>query len=162
MRAGSTSWAARCTSSFRFLVWAGTEAHMTYRRRGQTMKRVRWLLAVAAVLLVGGCASGGPSMGAPPSVNVTGRWLGNWTFDPVSMGGGQIVMNLNQVGAEVNGNLTVTGPAINRPSTIQATVEGNQLVMRGRISGRLTVTGDQMSGQVDGVLPATVNAQRQK
>jgi hypothetical protein len=101
-------------------------------------------------------------MGPPPSVNVTGRWLGNWMFDPVSMGGGQVVMDLNQVGAEVNGTLTVTGPSINRPTTIQATVAGNEVILRGRISGRLTVTGDQMSGQVDGVLPATVTAQRQK
>jgi len=126
------------------------------------MKRVRWLLVVTAVLLIAGCASGGPTMGPPPSVNVTGRWLGNWMFDPVSMGGGQVVMDLNQVGAEVNGTLTVTGPSINRPTTIQATVAGNEVILRGRISGRLTVTGDQMSGQVDGVLPATVTAQRQK
>ena len=129
------------------------------------MRRVRGLAAVALTLLVAGCASGGsgsPMMGAPPTVNVTGRWLGNWMFEPVSMGGGQVVMDLNQVGADVTGNLTVTGPSINRPSTIQATVSGNDMILRGRISGRLTVTGDQMSGQVDGVLPATLTAQRQK
>ena len=128
------------------------------------MTRMRWLLVVTAVLLIAGCTSGGggPSMSAPPTVNVTGRWLGNWMFEPVSMGGGQVVMDLNQVGADVTGNLTVTGPSINRPSTIQATVSGNDMILRGRISGRFTVTGDQMSGQVDGVLPATMTAQRQK
>jgi len=127
------------------------------------MRHARGLTAAAVMLLVAGCASGGtPMLGAPPSVNVTGRWLGNWMFDPVSMGGGQIVMDLNQVGAEVTGNLTVTGPSINRPTTVQAIVRGNQLIMRGRISAVMTVTGDQMSGTADGVLPATVTAQRQK
>ena len=129
------------------------------------MRGVRGLAVVALTLLVAGCASGGsgsPMMGAPPSVNVTGKWLGSWMFEPASMGGGQVVMDLTQVGAEVNGNLTVTGGSVNRPTTIQATVSGNDVVLRGRISGRLTVTGDQMSGTVDGVLPATVTAQRQK
>ena len=123
------------------------------------MRRVWALVAVAAVLVSAGCA--GNVLMAPPAVNVTGKWLGNWMFDPVSLGGGQLVMDLKQVGAEVTGTLLVTGPSVNRPTTIQAIVTGNEMKLQGRIPGTLTVTGDQISGTVEGVVPATVSAQRQ-
>ena len=123
------------------------------------MRCVRGLVAIALLLMVAGCAS---APMAPPAVNVTGKWLGTWMFDPVSLGGGQVVMDLTQVGASVTGNLLVTGPSINRPTTIQAVVSGNQLILRGRIAATLTVTGDQMSGTADGVVAANVTAQRQK
>jgi hypothetical protein len=99
---------------------------------------------------------------APPSVNATGKWQGTWQFEQVSMGSGQIVMDLKQVGAELTGDVLVTGPSVNRPTTIQATVSGNQIKLEGRIPGTLTVTGDQMSGVVFGVLEANVTLQRQK
>jgi len=83
-------------------------------------------------------------------------------YQPVSLGGGQVVLDMNQVGADVTANVTVTGGSVNRPTTFEAVVSGNQLILRGRFSGTLTVNGDQMSGTVDGVFPATVTAQRQK
>ena len=124
------------------------------------MRRVWPLVLVVAVLASAGCA--GNTFMAPPAVNVTGKWVGNWMFDPVSLGGGQIVMDLKQVGAEVTGTVLVTGPSVNRPTTIQAIVTGNEMKLQGRIPGTLTVTADQISGTVDGVVPATVSAQRQK
>lgn len=118
-------------------------------------------LAIAVTLLVSaGCASS--VLMAPPAVNVTGKWVGSWMFDPVSLGGGQIVMDLKQVGAEVTGTLLVTGPSVNRPTTIQAIVTGNEMKLQGRVPGTLTVTGDQMSGTADGVVSATITAQRQR
>lgn len=124
------------------------------------MKQARRLVAVVALLAGAGCA-GTPIM-APPSVNVTGKWLGAWMFDPVSLGGGQVVMDLKQVGAAVTGSLLVTGPSINRPTTIEAVVSGDRMILKGRIPGTLTVTGEQMSGTVDGVVSATITAQRQR
>ena len=127
------------------------------------MRRVRVLAAIAVVLVIAGCAStSAPPPTQPPSVNVTGKWLGNWMYQPVSLGGGQVVLDMNQVGADVTANVTVTGGSVNRPTTFEAVVSGNQLILRGRFSGTLTVNGDQMSGTVDGVFPATVTAQRQK
>ena len=124
------------------------------------MKHVRGLVAVVAMLASAGCA--GTSIMAPPFVNVTGKWLGTWMFDPVSLGGGQVVMDLTQVGASVTGKLLVTGPSVNRPTTIEAVVSGDTVTLKGRIPGTLTVTGDQMSGTADGVVSATITAQRQK
>lgn len=123
------------------------------------MRRARGFVAAVAVLVCAGCAS---APVAPPSVNVTGRWQGTWQFEQVAMGGGQIVMNLNQAGAEVTGNVVVTGPSVNRPTTIQAVVSGDQMRLQGRIPGVLTVNGDQMSGVVFGVLEANLTLQRQK
>ena len=124
------------------------------------MRGVRALVLLVAVWAIAGCA--GSTFMAPPAVNVTGTWVGNWMFDPVSLGGGQIVMDLKQVGAEVTGTVLVTGPSVNRPTIIQAIVTGNEMKLQGRIPGTLTVTADQISGTVDGVVPATVSAQRQK
>jgi hypothetical protein len=56
----------------------------------------------------------------------------------------------------------VTGPSVNRPTTIKAIVSGNEMKLQGRIPGTLTVTADQISGTVEGVVPATLSAQRQK
>jgi hypothetical protein len=123
------------------------------------MRCARGLGAAMAVLALAGCAS---ALMAPPSVNVTGRWQGTWQFEQASMGSGQIVMDLKQVGAELTGDVLVTGPSVNRPTTIQATVSGNQIKLEGRIPGALTVTGDQMSGAVYGVLEANVTLQRQR
>jgi hypothetical protein len=124
------------------------------------MRRVRALVVVVAALVSAGCA--GTALMAPPAVNVTGKWLGTWMFEPVSLGSGQIVMDLKQVGAEVTGTVLVTGPSVNRPTTIQAIVSGNEMRLQGRIPGTLTVTADQISGTVEGVVPATVSAQRQR
>ena len=124
------------------------------------MKQVRRLVAVMVMLAGTGCA-GAPIM-APPSVNVTGKWLGTWMFDPVSLGGGQVVMDLKQVGASVTGTLLVTGPSINRPTTIEAVVSGDRMILKGRTPGTLTVSGEQMTGTADGVVSATITAQRQR
>ena len=123
------------------------------------MRRAGMILAAVAIFVSAGCASAPPS--APPSVDVTGKWQGTWAFEQVSLGGGQVVMDLKQTGAEVTGNVLVTGPSVNKPTTIQATVSGNQLTLKGRIPGTLTVVGDKMSGEVYGVVEANVTLQRQ-
>ena len=124
------------------------------------MRQIGVLLAAVLALATAGCASAPPS--APPSVDVTGKWQGTWQYEQVSLGGGQVLMDLKQDGGEVTGNLVVTGPSLNRPTTIQATVSGNQLSLKGRIPGTLTVTGDTMSGVVYGVVEANLTLQRQK
>ena len=123
------------------------------------MRQIGMFLAVVVALVSAGCASAPPS--AAPSVDVTGKWQGTWQFEQVALGGGQIIMDLKQSGAEVTGNVVVTGPSMNRPTTMQATVSGNQLSLEGRVPGTLTVTGDTMSGVVYGVVEANVTLKRQ-
>src|SRR5512144_2769620 len=123
------------------------------------MRRIGVLLTAVVALISAGCASAPTS---PPSVDVTGKWQGTWQFEQVSLGGGQIVLDLKQSGDQVTGNVLVTGPSLNRPTTMQATVSGNQIILQGRIPGTLTVTGDTMSGVVYGGVEANVTMQRQK
>jgi hypothetical protein len=124
--------------------------------------RMRWLLVGAAVLMIAGCASGSGAPSTPPSVNVTGKWAGAWQFNSISAGSGQVFMDLTQTGADVTGSVLVTGPATNRPMTVQGTVVGNEFRLGGRIAGTFVVMGDQMTGTVDGVLVATATQNRQK
>jgi hypothetical protein len=126
------------------------------------MRVAKWFLVAVVVIASAGCASAPTASTAPPSVNVTGKWQGTWAFEQVSLGGGQIVMDLQQTGAQVTGNVTVTGPAVNRPTTIQAVVSGSDMMLQGRIPGTLTVSGDKMTGVVYGVVEANVTMQRQK
>ena len=126
------------------------------------MARKRWLLIGAAVLMIAGCASGSGAPTTPPSVNVTGKWAGSWQFTPIAAGSGQITMDLVQTGADVTGGVHVSGPAVNQPVTMQGTVVGNEIRLSGRISGTFMVNGDQMTGTVNGLLPATATLTRQK
>ena len=126
------------------------------------MRLAKCFLVAAVVLASTGCATAPTAPMAPPLVNVTGKWQGTWMFDSIALGGGQIIMDLQQTGAQVTGNVTVTGPSVNRPTTIQAVVSGSDMKLEGRIPGTLTVSGDQMTGVVDGVVSAKVTLQRQK
>ena len=126
------------------------------------MIRQRWLLIAAAVLMIAGCASGSGAPTTPPSVNATGKWAGTWQFTPIAAGSGQITMDLVQTGADVTGGVHVSGPSVNQPTTIQGTVVGNEIRLGGRISGTFVVNGDQMTGTVNGMLPATATLSRQK
>src|SRR5437773_9675594 len=54
------------------------------------------LAAVASVLAFGGCETA--PQRPPPSVNITGDWVGTWVFEPAAanVGGGQVAMTLRQ------------------------------------------------------------------
>jgi hypothetical protein len=123
------------------------------------MRQIGMFLAAVLALVSAGCASTPPS--AAPSVDVTGKSQGTWQFEQVALGGGQVIMDLKQSGAEVTGDVVVTGPSVNRPSTMQATVSGNRLTLKGRVPGTLSVTGNTMTGVVYGVVEANVTLQRQ-
>lgn len=126
------------------------------------MKASRLLLTSLVVLGITACASmsGGPA----PTVDVTGRWSGQWAYTQATLGGGQISMNLKQTGAKVEGDMNVSGTPVPRTGPVSAVVEGNQLRVTypSSITGSLTVQGDTMSGQIDGLNPATANLKRAK
>ncbi len=69
-----------------------------------------FLMAVTA------CATG-PA--APPSVNVTGQWVGTWAYENTTLGTGNIQGTFQQDGANITGNFTVSGPnVINRVANV--------------------------------------------
>jgi hypothetical protein len=49
-----------------------------------------------------------------------------------------------------------------KPTTIEAVVSGDRMILKGGIPDTLTVSGEQMTGTADGVVSATITAQRQR
>ena len=124
------------------------------------MKTFRgWLVLAALVGFVSGCASTQP----PPTVDISGKWQGTWVSTNQPAGGsGQIEMTVKQTGSKWAGNLLVTG-GFNDPSGLtEGFVTGNQveIAVPAGATGRLTVVGDQMTGQIAGMSGATVTLRR--
>jgi hypothetical protein len=129
---------------------------------GEPMNYARKLLVVGLIVVIGGCA-GASTPSAPPSANVTGKWAGTWSFRNPAMGGGQVSMDLKQDGAKVTGPMSVTGPTSSEPTNFQGTMSGNTITLdAAHGSGTLTVKGDEMTGMVYGIMPATVSLKRQR
>ncbi len=124
------------------------------------MKSLRKLVVGILILASAGCAT---APGAPPAVDVSGTWEGQWRFHPPTMGGGTVSITVKQTGAQVTGDARVVGPALDRPTTVAGTVIGSDFRLTGpHVTGWLTVKGDQMSGVVDGILPAQVELTRRR
>jgi len=118
-----------------------------------------WLVLVVLAGISAGCASTQP----PPTVDISGKWQGTWVSTNQPAGGsGQIEMTVKQTGSKWSGNLLVTG-GFNDPSGLtEGFVTGNQveIAVPAGATGRLTVVGDQMTGQIAGMSGATVTLRR--
>jgi hypothetical protein len=126
------------------------------------MNYVQKLIVAGLMVVIGGCASAS-TPASPPSVNVTGKWAGTWSYRNPALGGGQVSMDLKQDGAKVTGPMSVSGPTSAEPTNFSGTVSGNTIVLdAAHGSGTLTVKGDEMTGMVYGILPATVSVKRQR
>jgi hypothetical protein len=122
----------------------------------------RSVLIGALALMLSGCAAIGSST-APPSVDVSGKWAGTWAFRNPTMGSGEVFMNLKQSGADASGDLMVTGPTTAEPTYFEGTVSGSSVVLKlPYLSGTLDVSGDEMKGVINGIMPANVSLRRQR
>jgi hypothetical protein len=123
-------------------------------------------IGVLALMLSGCAAAGGSS--APPSVEVSGKWAGTWSLHSPTrgypeMGYGDIFMELKQNGAEVIGDLIVTGSATAMPTYVEGTVSGSSIVLKSPgSSGFFDVRGDEMTGVIGAIMPANVSVRRQR
>jgi len=116
----------------------------------------------ALVLMLAGCAATGGST-APPSVDVSGKWVGTWVFRNPSMGSGDVLVDLKQSGAKAAGHLTVTGDTTADPTYFEGIVSGSTIILNvPYLSGTLDVRGDEMKGVVNGIMPANVSLRRQR
>jgi hypothetical protein len=124
----------------------------------------RILLLGIVVLSMAGCAATESMPAAPPTVDVTGSWAGQWAYTNASLGGGQINMTVKQAGAKLSGDMQVTGTPMDRSGPVSGLVSGNQIqiLYPTSVTGRLTVQGDTMSGQIDGLNPANMTMKKVK
>jgi hypothetical protein len=100
------------------------------------------------VLATASCASSSAPPLQPPTVNVTGDWVGTWTCDFMREGSGVVVLSLTQSGSRVTGPLLVTNSTFNRVSTMpDGVVSGDTVLTQSNdLSGTFTVSGDKMTG----------------
>ncbi len=127
------------------------------------MRRVGRLAVGLMMMGLAGCASGSTQQ-APPTVDVTGKWQGNWVARQQTQGAGQIELDIKQTGAKYTGNLLITG-APNDPSGLtEGYVTGNrvEISVPAGATGYLTVNGDEMSGLLAGMDGAKVTLKRVK
>jgi hypothetical protein len=128
-------------------------------------KLLGWMLLGVLVLTMGACASSGPSTassGAPPASNVTGRWAGTYVFEPSSAGNGEVALNITQDGRQVKGTVEIQGPHRGRAGFFNGTMSGNDIQITGPdATGWLKVEGSQMSGMINGILPARLSLRKQ-
>ena len=68
------------------------------------------------------------------------------------------------LGNKATGNMVVTGTPVERSGAVTIMLSGNDvyLVYPTGFTGYLTVSGDEMKGQIDGMNPANVVLKRQK
>ena len=121
----------------------------------------RLLIAVAILGSAAGCASTQP----PATIDITGKWQGTWfsTNQPAG-GSGQIEMTVRQTGSRFAGNLLVTGSGTDPSGLTEGFVTGNQveITVPAGLTGRLTLTGDELTGKLAGISGWTVTMRRQK
>jgi hypothetical protein len=124
------------------------------------MRRLLWLVVGVALLGQAGCAT----TQAPPTVDVSGKWQGNWVGLVQGEGAGQIQMDIKQTGNRYSGTLLVTGKSNDPSGLTEGYVTGNQveITLPAGITGTLTVKGDEMSGTVAGISGEKITLRRQK
>ena len=120
------------------------------------------LLLVGFMMLGAAVSASAPSAQTRP--DVSGKWQGTWAYQNASLGSGQVTMTLSQKGSKATGDMVVTGTPVPRSGAVNLMISGNDVYMvyPTGFTGYLTVSGDDMKGQVDGMNPANVVLKRQK
>jgi len=120
------------------------------------------LLLVGLVVLGGAICANAPSAQTRP--NLSGKWQGTWAYKQATLGSGQVTMTLTQTGNKATGNMVVTGTPVDRSGAVNIMLSGNDvyLVYPTGFTGYLTISGDEMKGEIDGMNPANVVLKRQK
>jgi len=126
------------------------------------MRTCRLLLIIVTIMLALGCAASPPP--TPPSVDVSGTWVGTWAAFQGTGGAGQIRGEFRQDGATVYGNFEINNPAVDPPVSrtyVNGMVFGNQLKLYAPSEGLLVVEGNEMTGDVQTIVLSTIKLRRQ-
>ncbi len=125
------------------------------------MRSVLGLLLASAMIVVSGCAT---TPTAPPTVDVTGKWAGDWSFENPRLGAGTLSGTLQQAGDKLSGTFTIIGGGgtVRYPSAkIVGFVSGNEVRLSQPSSGTLTVNANEIRGIINGLHAARVTLSKQ-
>ena len=119
------------------------------------MKALVRVLIIAALVFGSGCARSDWIERTLVTVDVTGTWSASVGGAGGANVGGSLWFELEQQGSTVKGNMQYVGPrGFGLPATarpIEGAVTGDVFRFRqpdGTVEGELTVSGDEMTGQV--------------
>ena len=118
---------------------------------------IGWLI-VGVMIAATACASTPPP--TPPSVDVSGTWVGVWWAFEGQGGGGELRGIFRQDGTNLYGNFEIKGRTINR-TFVSGVVTGNEVRLGAPAQGVLLVNGDEMTGTVQGIVEAKITLHRQ-
>ena len=113
------------------------------------MKLLVGLLGVVTLVVASGCAKTDWIDRTLVTVDVTGTWSGS--LHGVGTGSRELLLDLKQKGSTVKGSVQVSPAAGMMPDVIDGTIAGDAFRFRdsrGRLECNLTVSGDEMAGQV--------------
>ena len=115
------------------------------------MRTIAWILLAATLAIGSGCAT-------PPdwiertlvTVDVTGTWYGT---SPVKGQAGypDLWLELQQEGPKAKGSTRANTGGMQRSGPIEGTIAGDVFTFRqtnGPLTGELTVSGDEMTGEI--------------
>ena len=126
------------------------------------MRALLGLLIGGVMVAVSACATAPPP--PPPSVDVSGTWAGKWTAFEGTGGSGDLKGIFRQDGATLYGNFEVSSPSANptiNRTYVNGTVTGNEIKLFAPSAGSLVVTGDEMTGTVQGIVKGEIKLHRQ-
>ncbi|HXJ83118.1 MAG TPA: hypothetical protein VMS64_31100 [Candidatus Methylomirabilis sp.] len=96
----------------------------------------------------------------PPTVDVSGNWIGSWTAFEGTGGSGELRGTFRQDGATLYGNFEIRNTQVNR-TYVNGMVVGNEVRLFAPAEGTLVVNGDEMSGTVQAIVKGRIVMRRQ-
>jgi hypothetical protein len=122
------------------------------------MRALIGVLVGGLMVAVSACATTPPPL--PPSVDVSGTWVGYWSAFEGAGGRGDLKGIFRQDGSTLYGNFEVSNPTVNR-TYVSGMVTGNEVRLFAPSQGTLVVIGDEMTGTLQGLVSAQVKLRKQ-
>jgi hypothetical protein len=131
--------------------WLGAESEIVVGQTEASMDRRAFIGILAALMCVSGCTTPPDWIGRTlVTVDVTGSWYG---VSPVRTNSGypELWLELQQEGPKAKGSTRANTGGMQRSGPIEGTIAGDVFTFRqtnGPLTGELTVSGDEMTGEI--------------
>jgi hypothetical protein len=122
------------------------------------MRSLLGLLTGGLMVAVSACATT-PSP-PPPSVDVSGTWVGTWSAFEGPGGGGDLRGTFLQDWSTLHGEFDIRNPKLNR-TYVSGRVSGNEITLLAPEKGSLVVNGDEMTGTFQGIVRGRIQLRRE-